>query len=136
MKQVTIKAYTEYREQEILGLYRSVGWSAYYSQPEVLRRAFANSLAVFAAWDGERLAGLIRVIGDGETVVFIQDLLVQPDYQRQGIGTMLIGTIRAKFTHVRQMHLMTDDTPRTVSFYKACGFLTPEEVHCRAFTKA
>ena len=37
-----------------------------------------------AAYDEDRLVGLIRVVGDGLTIVFIQDLLVYPQYQRQG----------------------------------------------------
>ena len=135
MSNIEIKAYETYHEPEILSLYKSVGWSAYYTKPEILRQAFEGSLCVCGAYLEERLVGLIRVVGDGQTVIFIQDVLVHPDYQRQGIGTMLIGQIKARYHHVRQMHLMTDDTPRTVRFYKSAGFIPVEDAHARAFTK-
>ena len=132
---VEVKAYTRYCEAEILALYRSVGWSAYYSQPERLWEAFERSLCVFGAWEDGALVGLIRVVGDGETVVFIQDILVNPAYQRRGIGTRLVAAVLERYRHVRQMHLMTDDLPETVGFYKAVGFTPVEKAHFRAFTR-
>lgn len=130
-----IRKYENYCEAEILSLYKSVGWSAYYSQPEVLNRAFENSLCVFAAYDEDALVGLIRCVGDGQTIVFIQDILVRPEYQRQGIGRQLIAEVLEKYAHVRQLHLLTDDTEQTVGFYKGVGFTAVEDVHCRAFTR-
>lgn len=135
MERIVIKDYAPYRAPEVLALYQSVGWSAYYSQPDVLEQAFACSLCTLAAFDGERLVGLIRCVGDGHTVVFVQDILVHPQYQRRGIGTMLLGYVKERFSRVRQMHLLTDDLPQTVGFYKAAGFTPVEEVRCRAFTR-
>ena len=65
-----IRAYTEYDEAEILGLYASVGWTAYTDDPAALRNGFANSLLTLAAYEKAVLAGLIRVVGDGHTVIF------------------------------------------------------------------
>ena len=130
-----IKEYTYYLEDELLALYRSVGWSAYYQQPETLRRAFEKSLSVLAAYADGELAGILRAVGDGETVVFIQDILVKPEYQRKGIGTYLIARLLEQYKHVRQLHLMTDDLPETVAFYKAVGFVPVEAAHFRAFTR-
>ena len=132
---IEIKEYAHYHEEDILPLYRSVGWSAYYSRPEALKQAFENSLCIFAACADGELAGLIRAVGDGYTIVFIQDILVKPAYQRKGIGTRLMARVLERYRHVRQLHLMTDDLPETVGFYKAVGFTPAEDVHCRAFTK-
>ena len=38
-----IREYREYREEELLSLYASVGWTAYTQHPETLRAGFANS---------------------------------------------------------------------------------------------
>ncbi len=84
-----IRAYTEYDEAEILGLYASVGWTAYTDDPAALRNGFANSLLTLAAYEKAVLAGLIRVVGDGHTVIFVQDILVRPQFQRHGIGSAL-----------------------------------------------
>ena len=132
---VEVKEYTYYRETEILELYRSVGWSAYYCQPETLRRGFERSLFVLAAYADGKLAGLLRAVGDGETVVFLQDILVRPEYQRKGIGTRLIASLLERCKHIRQLHLLTDDLPETAGFYKAVGFTAVEDAHFRAFTR-
>ena len=76
--------------EQLLTLYDSVGWSAYTCEPDRLERAVTSSLSVFTAWDGPHLAGLVRAVGDGETILYIQDLLVRPSYQRRGIGRHLL----------------------------------------------
>ena len=73
---MTIREYTDYSGAEITALYAAVGWSAYTEKPDTLREAFRNSMLVLAAWEDEKLTGIIRAVGDGCTVVFIQDLLV------------------------------------------------------------
>ena len=85
-----IREYTEYREDEILRLYAAVGWSAYTSDPAALRRGYQNSLLTLAAYENGELLGVIRAVGDGATVVFIQDLLVFPARQRRGVGSALL----------------------------------------------
>jgi len=82
-----IREYTVYNEKEILALYASVGWTAYTDHPDVLRKGFEKSLLTLAAYEGDQLLGLIRTVGDGETVIFIQDLLVYPEHQRRGVGS-------------------------------------------------
>lgn len=128
-----IHPYTEYRASEILDLYNRVGWQAYTKDPAVLERAFEHSLLTLAAYDNRNLIGLIRMVGDGETIVFIQDLLVHPAHQRKGIGTALIRAAAEQFRNVRQIQLTTDDSTKTVEFYKSLGFLPHANFGCIGF---
>ncbi len=130
-----IEPYLHYNAQEILKLYSSVGWTAYTSSPEKLKRGFENSLLTLAAYDGDKLQGIIRVVGDGHTIVFIQDILVFPEYQRQGVGSALLQAILDKYHDVRQIELATDNTPKTKAFYKSMGFHELAEYGCCAFMK-
>ena len=130
-----IRAYTEYNEAEILGLYASVGWTAYTDDPAALRNGFANSLLTLAAYEEAALAGLIRVVGDGHTIVFVQDILVRPDYQRQGIGSALLRAVLERYADVRQIELVTDNTPETRVFYQSAGFQELSEIDCCGFMK-
>ena len=75
-----IREYTTYNETEILKLYASVGWTAYTEHPDVLRKGFENSMLTLAAYDGEQFVGIIRAVGDGYTIVFVQDILVFPEH--------------------------------------------------------
>lgn len=132
---IDIRLYKDYKEQEILDLYKSVEWDAYTSEPEKLRRGFENSLLIFGAYDEERLVGIIRAVGDGQTVVLIQDILIHPEYQRKGIGTKLIDMMVKHFDGVRQIQLLTDNTFKTLSFYRSVGFCEISSLGCRAFMK-
>ncbi|MCI1939784.1 MAG: GNAT family N-acetyltransferase [Lacticaseibacillus paracasei] len=118
---------------EVLALYKSVGWSMYTRDPARLERALTHSLMVLSAYEGKQLVGLIRAVGDGETILFIQDLLVLPEYQRRGIGKQLIEALLARFPEVRQRVLLTDDDPKTRSFYKAAGFVESQQMGVIAF---
>lgn len=109
-------------EAELVALYRSVGWEEYVKNVPKLMAAVRNSLAVLAAWDGNVLAGFIRAVGDGETILYIQDILVRPDRQRRGIGSKLIQQLCEDFPQVRQKVLITDDTCQTTAFYQSLGF--------------
>ncbi len=130
-----IREYKTYHEREVLPLYISVGWTAYTDTPDVLRQGFEHSLLTFAAYEGEQLVGIIRTVGDGYTIVFIQDLLVSPSYQRKGIGSALMREILNRFSDVRQIQLSTDDTPKTLAFYNSLGFLKLSEIGCCGFMK-
>ena len=130
-----IKPYLSYTEAEILPLYESVGWQFYCKYPEVLEKAFANSLCVLAAYEDDKLVGLIRSVGDGLTILFIQDLLVCPAYQRKGIGTALMNALLEKYSHIYQIELATDNTEKTIAFYKSFGFHNLNDIGCCGFMK-
>lgn len=130
-----IKEYNAYNEEEILSLYKSVGWTAYTEQPDVLRQGFENSMLILAAYDDEKLLGIIRAVGDGATIVFVQDILVFPEYQRRGVGTALLQAVLNRYDNVRQIELATDNTEKTVAFYKSMGFTEISEIGCCGFMR-
>ena len=130
-----IKEYHTYNEAEILRLYQSVGWSAYTHQPEALRKAFENSMLTLAAYEGDQLLGIILAVGDGCTIVFVQDILVFPEHQRKGIDSALLQAILDRYSHVRQIELATNNTPKTIAFYKSMGFREMSEIGCCGFMK-
>ena len=127
--------YMQYIEQEILPLYASVGWTAYTDHPEQLRKGFENSMLTLAAYEDEQLLGIIRTVGDGHTIVFVQDILVFPEYQGKGVGSALLQAILDRYSHVRQIELATDNTPKTIAFYKSMGFREMSEIGCCGFMR-
>lgn len=130
-----IKEYENYNEQEILALYSSVGWTSYTDHPEMLKNAYMHSYKIYGAYVNEKLVGIIRVVGDGYSVIFIQDLLIFPEYQRHGIGTALLQKVLDEYKHVYQKHLLTENTEKTIGFYKSLGFVMDTDMECRAFSK-
>ncbi len=64
-----LREYTNFNQKEILSLYISVGWENYTRSPQMLERAYENSFLKIAAFDGEQLIGMVRVVGDGASVI-------------------------------------------------------------------
>ena len=130
-----IKLYSHYCESEILSLYKAVRWRNYHEHPEMLHRVYKNSLCILGAYEGDKLIGIIRAVGDGVSILFIQDIIVDPAYQRRGIGTKLTRAMLERYAHVYQIQLMTDNTEKTIMFYKSMGFRTMDEFGCCGFVK-
>ena len=118
----TIKEYSIYNESEILNLYSSVNWSNYTQNPSMLKNAYKHSLKILGAYDADKLVGIIRAVGDGYSIVYIQDIIVLPEYQRKGIGTLLLDKILSEYKNVYQKALMSDNTEKNIQFYKSVGF--------------
>ena len=130
-----IREYTEYREEEILRLYTEVGWTAYTKDMSALEQGYKHSLLVLSAYENEELLGIVRAVGDGHTIVFVQDILVFPEKQRQGVGSALLKAVLDRYPDVRQIELVTDNTPKTVAFYKSLGFSELSEIGCCGFVR-
>lgn len=53
-------------------------------------KAVSNTPFSIAALDGDRIVGMGRLVGDGSLIWYIQDLVVLPEYQKQGIGSCIM----------------------------------------------
>ena len=120
--------------EDVLHLYQAVGWTNYTNQPQMLEQALPHSLAVYLAFDGEKIVGLIRLVGDGFSSVFVQDLIVLPSYQRQGIGSSLMKQALKDYKDTYQVQLVTDQTERTLGFYRSMGFEILSTYNCIGMT--
>lgn len=121
--------------EDILYLYNDVGWSSYTKDIDSLIKSIKNSLKVISVWDKDLLVGLVRVVGDGHSIIYIQDILILQKYQNRGIGKRLIEIILDKYKNVRQKVLLTDKEEKNILFYKKVGFSMAEEFGCVSFVK-
>ena len=90
--------------------------------------AVANATYVVTAWEADRLIGLARGLSDDVSIFYVQDILVHPDWQGQGIGRALLGNCLERFAHVRQTILLTDDEERQRRFYESLGFVNTRDL--------
>ena len=120
--------------EEVLPLYEAVEWTNYTQNPTMLKAAYENSLHILGALNEEgKLVGVLRAVGDGASILFIQDILVYPAYQHQGIGTKLLQQTLEQYNNVYQIQLATDDSNKTVSFYESNGFTSLTSLNCVSF---
>ena len=127
---VNITKETSVSVDDVLPLYQAVGWTNYTNQPQMLAQALTHSLAIYLARDGEKIVGLVRLVGDGFSSVFVQDLIVLPSYQRQGIGSNLMKEALADYKGAYQVQLATEETGKTLGFYRSLGFETLSTYDC------
>lgn len=131
---ITIKKQEIVKLEDVLHLYQAVGWTNYTHQSEMLEQALYHSLAIYVALDGDAVVGLIRLVGDGFSSVLLQDLIVLPIYQRQGIGSALMKEALEDYKDAYQVQLVTDQTEKNVGFYRSLGFEALSTYDCIGMT--
>ena len=107
-------------------LFERVGWPWYGE--EATRRALAGSSFGAVAMRGDEIVGMGRVVGDGSVFFYLQDLVVDPEVQRLGIGGSLVGALLAR---VRELKVETSfcgvfATPSALDLYQRHGFRPPD----------
>lgn len=119
MPAIEIRETHEYTAEQLENLFLSVEWSSGH-YPERLVKAMRNFETVYAAWDGNTLAGLICAMDDGSMTAYVHYLLVRPEYQGMGIGKRLVEHVKERYAdYLRIVVIAYDDE---VGFYENCGF--------------
>lgn len=122
--------------EALVALYDAVGWRAYTVDPERLAAGVAASGWVGAVWGADgALIGLCRALTDRATIVYVQDVLVHPAHQRQGVGRALIEACLEAHADLRQVVLLTDDRPEQHAFYAALGLRDTRDMPLHAFVR-
>ena len=94
-------------------------------QPEQLRA----SAHVVSAWDGARLVGLGRLLGDRRTRLVVQAVAADPAYRHHGIGSELVRRCLAGDGDAPVLVLLAD--PGEAAFYAPFGFTEPVQALLR-----
>jgi aralkylamine N-acetyltransferase len=115
---------------EIANLYRAGGWwKEEYDQrelPRLIRGSFLFAVAVDRKTG--HAVGMGRVISDGVSDGYIQDLVVLPEYRKTGIGTQIVATLVKKCVERGISWIGLIAEPDTEKFYLPFGF-HPMEGH-------
>lgn len=132
MNQLTIK-HNELTAEEFISLWESV-WGGVPTL-EQTRLAMEHTLFRVSVYDGERVVAMARMIGDMGLCYYIKDVVVRPEYQKQGIGRMLIDEL-LKF--IKENGVIGTDIfvelcamPDKIPFYEKFGFSANEAQRLR-----
>lgn len=127
---ITIQLVHSWDEVEIANLYRAGGWWKEEYNPEDISRLIRGSFLFAVAIDTKtgRAIGMGRVISDGVSDGYIQDLVVFPEYRKTGIGTQIISTLVKKCVERGISWIGLIAEPATEKFYHPFGF-RPMEGH-------
>ncbi len=107
------------RAERVAALRSAVGWDA---RIDKLNRVIGNTYLTAACFDDKQLVGFIDVISDGVDDALVRNLLVHPDYQKQGIAMTLLQMIikKIKEDHIKTVNVLFE--PELTELYRKAGF--------------
>ena len=119
-----IVKYNELNAKDFIYLWNSV-WDEAPTEKQV-ELAMNNTLFRVSAYDGEKLIGMARVIGDKGLNYYIKDVVVIPEYQKKGVGKLLVSELM-KFINdngVKGTEIFVElcAMPKVIPFYEKLGF--------------
>ena len=111
-------------EEEIADLYRAGGWWKEEYRAEELRHLIRGSFLFAVATDEKtgRAIGMGRVLSDGVSDGYIQDLVVLPGYRKSGIGSQIVSVLVKTCRNKGLTWIALIAEPYTDSFYTPLGF--------------
>ena len=101
---------------QFLALAQAV-WPRDWYDPSTISLALERTTNM-GAFDGQRLVGCVRALTDGYLFATVPELLVHPDYQRQGIGRELM---RRAVSAAPRQGLFLGAQPQSVAFFERIG---------------
>ena len=123
-KNIEIKFVKNWPEEEIIELYKAGGWwKEQYSQKGIkplIQGSFAFAVVVDNL--NGKTVGMGRIISDGTSDAYIQDLVVLPEYRKKGIGRKLVETLLNHCLSNDLIWIGLISEPGQEVFYKSLGF--------------
>ena len=121
---IEIRPVRRTERDEMIRLYREAGWWSAENdrQPEFVDKIAGNSYHFVGAFAGKQMIGMGRVLSDGISDAYIQDVTVLHDYRKRGIGGRIIATLLEKLHADRIEWIGLIGEPGTGTFYKELGF--------------
>ena len=77
--------------EEYMELRKMVGWMEF--PLEEAKNCVENAYMVLCVRDDDKAIGVVRLLWDGGYVAFLSDVIVAPEYQKQGIGKKLVESV-------------------------------------------
>ncbi len=116
-------------------LYRDAGWFNQADMMDEVIRGMRGGGRIVTAWDDTTLIGVAHAIGDGHTMLVVQNVCVLGSFRRRGVGRGLMRRLLAPYAGVRQVLLVANDSPEARSFFTACGFDDVKKYGCTGFVQ-
>ena len=107
---------------QVIELYKhsSLGARRPVDRPDIFTGMINNANLIITAWDENRLVGIARALTDFVYVTYLADLVVDEDYQHQGIGKQLIDEVQTHTKPECMMVLLA--APQANDYYPKLGF--------------
>lgn len=92
------------------------------------QQSLDDSPYCICAYDDDKIVGMVRLTGDKSMYGYVQDTIVMPNYQGQGLGRKMMVALLNKVKNMKGYLIGTCPSKISVEFYKKLGFKKrPEE---------
>ena len=121
-----IKFVDNWSKEDIVTLYKSAGWWKESYDPSAIKQLITGSFAFAVAVNPSsgKAIGMGRIIADGASDAYIQDLVVLPEYRGQGIGKQLVNALLDRCLSKGMTWIGLISEPGQDGFYSSIGFKT------------
>jgi len=121
-----IKFVDNWSKEDIVTLYKSAGWWKESYDPSAITQLITGSFAFVVAVDSRsgKAVGMGRIISDGVSDAYIQDLVVLSEYRGQGIGKQLANALLDRCLSKGMLWIGVISEPGQDGFYSSLGFKT------------
>lgn len=107
-------------------LTNSVGWGI--REKNIIEEALKNTLYSLCVYDNDKLIGYGRIIGDKTIFLYIQDIMVIPEYQSKHIGTGIMNNLLNQIDQYKKINpdirTYLGASQGKESFYEKFGFIS------------
>jgi len=126
MNDIEIKIVDAWPEEDIIELYKAGGWWKDHYDKSKIKHLIKGSFAFAVAVHKNKAIGMGRLLSDGVSDAYIQDLVVLPKFRDKGIGKEIVKTLvdHCKSKGILWIGLIAE--PGQSSFYSNLGFKTME----------
>ena len=124
-----IRFVDNWSKEDIVTLYKSADWWKEYYDPSEIKQLITGSFAFAVAVNPSsgKAFGMGRIIADGTSDAYIQDLVVLPEYRGQGIGKQLVKALLDRCLSKGMAWIGIISEPGQDGFYSSLGFKTMDD---------
>ena len=120
---IQIKLVDSWPEQVVVSLYKMGGWWKESYDSSLIQSMIKGSFVFAIVVDtiNDKAIGMGRVISDGISDAYIQDLIIMPEYRKKGIGKKLVKTLIDYCISKKLVWIGLIAEPGSEDFYKDLG---------------
>lgn len=115
--------------EELRRLAAAIDWLDHYDWTAI-GGALAASVEAVVALDGDDVVGTARVVGDGSHYFYLQDVIVDPAHQDEGLASRMVAHLLRSISRRASSAAFVGlfSSPEATGVYEELGFERPDDM--------
>lgn len=108
--------------KQLTKLYQQAGWLEPSDHLDIVKLIVSNTYAFATVTMDNEIVAMGRAISDGVSDAYIQDVYVDQNFRKRGLGKVIINTLIEHLQNNNIMWIGLIGNPGTEDFYRPLGF--------------